>query len=90
MPGPDGLVAHKPASDVAVRLKCTGCVGAHEADNAACWAAVPDTAQPPVLSGSANQLFDFKTGQYMGTYTYTVVNSWPYVAVTTGRLTISR
>lgn len=88
--GDDGLVAHVPASDAARKIGCTGCARRHEPDNAACWAAVPDTHKPPVLLATADQLFDFKTGAYLGRYKFTVVNTWPYSNVATGTLSVTR
>lgn len=69
--------------------KCCGCALPHDSNNQGCWGATRVGAAPPVVNGRPTALYRFDTGEYMGTFRYEVVHSWPYSTITAGRLVVA-
>lgn len=84
--GTNGLVYRKASTPRDRQLKCTACQLPHRKSNLNCWANVHVGPAPAVLNASPGQLYNMLTGEYLGTFTFVVKQTWPLSRWTAGEL----
>lgn len=72
-----GITLCKLADNTDRDHQCTACALPHKRNNAACWGASHAGPPPAVLKASPGQLFDIRSGAYLGRFVIETIEAWP-------------